>query len=138
MTGNRIVRPATAFSVSPTKGRKRPRIHDHAHLAFIKTLQCCVCGKPGPDAAHIRSASPLFGKRETGAGEKASDKFTVPLCREHHDESHKAGDELLWWASKRIDPFLLALALHHASGDDEIAEVILQSHARSARGGRTP
>lgn len=135
--GQRIIRPETAFSVSPTKGNKRPRVKDHAHLAFIRTLKCCLCGKPGPDPAHIRSASALFGKRETGMGEKASDKWTVPLCREHHDEQHKAGNELLWWAAKNIDPFGLALALHHATGDDEVAEGIIRSHALPAadRGG---
>lgn len=129
MTGQRIIRPDTAFSISPAKGQKRPRERNENHLAFIRTLKCCLCGKPGPDPAHIRSASPIYGKRETGAGEKASDKWTVPLCREHHDEQHKAGNELLWWASKGIDPFGLALALHHATGDDEVAEGIIQSHS---------
>jgi hypothetical protein len=127
MTGQRIIRPNTAFSVSPTKGQKRPREHNHAHLAFIRTLRCCLCGAPGPDPAHIRSASPIYGKRETGMQEKPSDKWTVPLCRTHHDEQHKAGNELLWWASKKIDPFGLALALHHATGDDEVADGILRA-----------
>jgi hypothetical protein len=54
-----------------------------------------------------------------------------PAVPEHHDEQHAAGNELLWWASKGIDPFGLALALHHASGDDEIAESILRSHMRT-------
>jgi hypothetical protein len=130
MTGQRIVRPDTAFSVASTRQR-RPRVEDKQHLAFIRTLRCCVCGAPGPDPAHIRSASAIHGKRETGGAEKASDKWTVPLCRSHHDDQHAAGNELLWWASKGIDPFGLALALHHASGDDEIAESILRSHMRT-------
>ena len=132
MTGQRIIRPDTAFSISPVKGQKRPRETNHAHLAFIRGLKCCICGKPGPDPAHIRSASSLYGKRETGLGEKASDKWTVPLCRPHHSEQHDAGNELVWWASKKIDPFGLALALHHASGDDVVAEAILNSHSRAA------
>lgn len=134
MTGQRIIRPATAFSVSPSKGRRRPRMYDHAHLAFIRSLTCCLCGKLNPDAAHIRSANPLYGKRETGVGEKASDRWTVPLCREHHNQQHNE-NELAWWRLQKIDPFLLALALHHASGDPEIADGILQSHARTARHG---
>jgi hypothetical protein len=132
MTSQRIIIPKTAFSISPAKGQKRPRVHDHAHLAFVRTLKCCICGNPNVEAAHIRSASALYGKRETGASEKASDKWAVPLCREHHKEQHDAGNELLWWASKRIDPFGLALALHHASGDDHVCEAIIQSHQRSA------
>jgi hypothetical protein len=126
MTGQRIIRPATAFSVASTK-QKRPRERDEKHLAFIRSLRCCLCGKPNPDPAHIRSANPIYGKRETGGGEKASDKWTVPVCREHHEQQHAAGNELLWWASKRIDPFGLALALYAASGDDDIADGILRS-----------
>ncbi len=124
--GQRIIRPDTAFSVARTK-QKRPREENAKYLAFIRGLKCCLCGAPGPDPAHIRSANPMFGKRETGAGEKASDKWTVPLCRPHHDEQHKAGNELLWWASKGVDPFGLALALYHATGDDEMAEGILNA-----------
>lgn len=128
---HRIIRPDTAFSVASTK-QKRPRVKDDTHLKWIRTLQCCVCGNPSPDPAHIRSASPLHGKRETGGGEKASDKWTVPLCRAHHDEQHDAGNELLWWAGKGIDPFGLALSLYAATGDDEIAEGIIRSHRGAA------
>jgi hypothetical protein len=131
MTGQRIIRPATAFSVASTK-QKRPRVEDAAHLKFIRTLRCCICGKPDPDPAHIRSANAVYGKRETGGAEKASDKWTVPLCREHHDEQHDAGNELIWWASKGVDPFGLALALHSCSGDDEIAEGILRSNMKAS------
>jgi hypothetical protein len=123
MKPQRIIRPATAFSVASTKQR-RPRERDEKHLAFIRSLKCCICGAPGPDPAHIRSASAIHGKRETGGSEKPHDKWTVPLCRTHHDEQH-SGNEILWWASKGIDPFVLALSLYGASGDDEVADSIL-------------
>jgi hypothetical protein len=131
MTAQRIIRPATAFSVASTK-QKRPRVEDKQHLAWIRTLNCCICGKPGPDPAHIRSANAIYGKPETGGQAKPADKWVTPLCRDHHDEQHKAGHELKWWASKGIDPFGLALALHSATGDDEIAEGILCSHRMRA------
>jgi len=127
MTAQRILRPATAFSVASTKQR-RPRERDEKHLEFIRGLRCCLCGAANPDPAHIRSANPIYGKRETGGGEKASDKWTVPLCRREHEQQHAVGNELKWWASKGIDPFGLALALHSASGDQEIAEAILRAN----------
>lgn len=130
MRAQRIVPPSTAFSVAKTK-QKRPRIEDAEHLKFIRGLKCCICGAPNPDPAHIRSASPIYGKRETGGAEKPSDKFVTPLCRVHHDEQHAAGNELVWWASKGVDPFGLALALHSASGDEDIAEGIIQSNMRA-------
>lgn len=129
MKPQRLIRPDTAFSIASTK-QKRPRERDEGHLKFIRSLRCCLCGKPGPDPAHIRAASAVYGKRETGGAEKASDKWTVPLCREHHDEQHAAGNELTWWASKRIDPFGLALALYAATGDEEIADGIIRSQPR--------
>ncbi len=131
MKAQRIVPPATAFSVVKTK-QKRPRVEDAEHLKWIRTLRCCICGAHNPDPAHIRSANGVYGKPETGGQQKPADKWVTPLCRTHHDEQHKAGNELLWWASKNVDPFGLALALHSCSGDDEIAEGILQSNMRRA------
>lgn len=127
MKPQRIIRPDTAFSIASTK-QKRPRIEDRKHLAFIRSLTCCICGKPRPDPAHIRSANAIYGKRETGGAEKPSDKWVVPLCREHHDQQHAAGNELLWWAASGIDPFGLALALHSASGDEEISDGIIRAN----------
>jgi hypothetical protein len=133
MIPQRIVRPTTAFSVASTKQR-RPREQDPKHLVFIRSLKCCICGIRNPEAAHIRSSSDVHGKRETGGGEKPSDKWVVPLCRVHHDEQHAAKkrddatSELTWWVSKRIDPFGLALSLYAHSGDDELAESILNAN----------
>ena len=126
MKPQRIIRPITAFSVASAKQR-RPRQEDKDHLSFLRGLHCCLCGAPGPDAAHIRAASPVHGKQESGLQRKPGDKWVVPLCRAHHDEQHQ-GNELLFWAKHGIDPFTLALALYGATGDEEIAEAILQSN----------
>jgi hypothetical protein len=126
VTAQRIVRPATAFSVASTKQR-RPRERNDKHLAFIRTLCCCICGAPGPDAAHIRSASPVHGKRETGGAEKPADKWIVPLCRSHHDQQHSM-NELKFWAMHGVDPFGLALSLYAHSGDEELADSILRAN----------
>jgi hypothetical protein len=44
-------------------------------------------------------------------GRKASDEFTVPLCRGHHREVHRSGDEAVWWKKARIDPTVTARTL---------------------------
>ena len=127
MKPQRIIRPITAFSVASAKQR-RPRQEDKEHLSFLRGLHCCLCGAPGPDAAHIRAASPIHGKQESGLQRKPDDKWVVPLCRAHHDEQHASGDELKFWTARGLDPFGLALSLYAASGDDEVAEAILQSN----------
>jgi hypothetical protein len=37
-------------------------------------------------------------------GRKVSDEFTVPLCRVHHRELHRRGDEKAWWESVSLNP----------------------------------
>jgi hypothetical protein len=44
-------------------------------------------------------------------GRKVSDEFTVPLCRGHHRELHRSGDEVAWWRKQAIDPAAAARAL---------------------------
>ena len=40
-----------------------------------------------------------------------SDEFTVPLCRGHHREVHRSGDETAWWSKAGIDPTIAARVL---------------------------
>src|SRR5690349_444364 len=105
MSGYRLIRPETAFSVIR---QRRPRDKKPDHLKFIAKLVCCLCGASNPDPAHLRAPYPQLGKRATGMAEKPDDKWTVPLCRREHDEQHAAGDEVAWWQSKGINPFPLA------------------------------
>ena len=91
--------------------QRMPRIKDNKHLDYIRSLPCCICGGIDTEAAHIRTASLEHGKSHTGMAEKPSDKWSVPLCNRHHREQHDFGNELKWWASKGIDPFLLAIGL---------------------------
>jgi hypothetical protein len=39
-------------------------------------------------------------------GRKVSDEFTVPLCRAHHHDLHRHGNEL--WANVQITPLPVA------------------------------
>jgi hypothetical protein len=96
-----------------TLSQRQPRIEDAAHLARVRLMPCLICGRPGSDPAHLRSAAPQYGKRLTGMGEKSSDCWVLPLCRTHHEAQHRDGDELRWWARHGIpDPFAIAVALY--------------------------
>jgi ERF superfamily len=76
-----------------------PRRHrDKAHLKFVATQPCLVCGRSPSDAHHLRFTQPR------AMGRKVSDEFTVPLCRTHHRDNHRFGDEVAWWGRQAIDP----------------------------------
>lgn len=122
----RLIRPATAFSVGRPSTRKQPREKSGAHLKFIRYLGCVKCGgHRDVEAAHVRMASPVHGKRETGKGEKPSDKWTVPLCSTHHAQQHELGEEKFWNALN-INPCDLALALWACTGDENNGETIIR------------
>ncbi len=74
---------------------KDQRLRDKAHLAFVASQPCLVCGRRPSHAHHLRFAQPR------AMGLKVSDEFTVPLCNGHHDELHRTGDERAWWAQAR-------------------------------------
>jgi hypothetical protein len=78
----------------PEPRRQRNKIH----LRFVAKQPCVVCGRQPCDAHHLRFA------QTRGLGVKVSDEFTVPLCRGHHRELHRAGNEANWWNTRGIDP----------------------------------
>jgi hypothetical protein len=81
------------------------RIRDREHVKSVAKQACLVCGRRPADAHHLRFAqSPALGR-------KVSDEFTVPLCRGHHREVHRCGDEAVWWNKAGIDPTVTARAL---------------------------
>ena len=66
---------------------------------------CLVCGRTPSDPHHLRFLQPR------ALGRRVSDEFTVPLCRIHHRELHRQGDEAAWWGKLSIDPVPVALKL---------------------------
>jgi hypothetical protein len=66
------------------------RIRDREHVKSVAKQPCLVCGRSPADAHHLRFA------QSTALGRKVSDEFTVPLCRGHHREVHRHGDEAAW------------------------------------------
>ena len=129
MRATRIDRPDTAFTGAGLP-RRRPRQRADRHLKWLRTLPCAICGKRGNiHAAHLRAASPRYGKRAVGFGQKPDDCWATPLCADHHllgDDAQHHGNELAFWARNGIDPFAVALALWRASGDDEMGFLILR------------
>ena len=102
----------------PQRGRRRPRkrqtskavnksalvlpeprrIRDREHVRFVARQSCLVCGRAPSDAHHLRFA------QSRALARKVSDEFTVPLCRGHHREVHRCGDEAAWWQKVGINP----------------------------------
>jgi hypothetical protein len=81
------------------------RVRDKEHLKFVATQPCLICGRTPADAHHLRFA------QHHALGQKVSDEFTVPLCRGHHREVHRYGNEAEWWKRTTIDPTVTARAL---------------------------
>src|SRR6516225_1053430 len=81
------------------------RIRDREHVKSVAKQPCLVCGRRPADAHHLRFAQPPT------LGRKVSDEFTVPLCRGHHREVHRCGDEAAWWDKTGIDAAAAARAL---------------------------
>ena len=118
-TGETRVRKAQAKGSKAPRNRKRssaidksvlmlpePRqIRDRAHVKFVAKHPCLICGRQPSDAHHLRFA------QSRALGRKASDEFTVPLCRGHHREAHQCGDEAAWWKDIGINSAMSARAL---------------------------
>jgi hypothetical protein len=81
------------------------RLRDKDHLRFVAKQPCLVCGRIPADPHHLRFA------QHRALGRKVSDEWVVALCRGHHREVHRHGDEALWWKNTGIDPTLTARAL---------------------------
>jgi hypothetical protein len=94
---------------------KTIRLRDKDHRKFVSSQPCVVCGRTPADAHHLRFAQPR------ALGRKVSDEFTVPVCRVHHRELHRHGDEAGWWLNIKIDPLPIAHRLWQRVGRDNLA-----------------
>jgi ERF superfamily len=81
------------------------RIRDRDHVRLVSKQPCLICGRRPTDAHHLRFA------QSRALGRKVSDEFTVPLCRGHHREIHRCGNEAVWWIKTGIDRAVAARAL---------------------------
>lgn len=95
---------AAALSI-PKEARRRSK----AHLVFVRSQPCLVCKQSPCDAHHLKFA------QQRALGRKVSDEFTVPLCRAHHQQLHRNGNEKAWWANLQIAPLEAAKELWDAT-----------------------
>jgi hypothetical protein len=114
------------------------RIRDRDHVRFVAKQPCLICGRMPSDAHHLRIA------QSRALGRKVSDEFTVPLCRGHHREVHRYGDEAKWWKAANVDPTAAADALwretrplpnrQDSQGAESDAKVITRNGSVGRRG----
>lgn len=98
---------AMASAVTPIQ--RPPRRRNKRHLLFVASQPCLVCQRSPADAHHLKFA------QTKALGRKVSDEYTVPLCREHHQDLHTRGDERTFWADLGMTPLETAKELWAAS-----------------------
>src|SRR5262249_31700769 len=121
---------------------KTVRLRDKAHRKFVSRQACLVCGRTPSDPHHLTFMQPR------ALGHRVSDEFTVPVCRVHHRELHRQGDEAAWWGKLSIDPVPVALKLwQHTrvngaaipiSGGTEIGSGVATLASQQGPAGTTP
>ena len=98
---------------------KPVRLRDKDHRKFVLRQPCLVCGRVPSDPHHLTFTQPR------ALGRRVSDEFTVPVCRVHHRELHRSGNEAAWWRKLNIDPLPVALRLwQHTREDGEPAPMM--------------
>jgi hypothetical protein len=98
--------PSTEINAEGVTAISKPvRERDRDHLRFVAAQPCLVCGRTPSDAHHLKFAE------QRAMGRKVSDRFAVPICRLHHRELHRRGNERVWWQNQGIDPLPIATSL---------------------------
>jgi hypothetical protein len=106
-------RPAGRIDKSQLTLSEPKRLRDKAHLKYVASQPCLICGRQPSDPHHLRFAQPR------AIGMKVSDEFTVPLCRGHHRQLHQAGNEVTWWEDLKIDALEIARGLWEQTRKNE-------------------
>ncbi len=91
---------------------KTVRLRDKDHRRFVLRQACLVCGRVPSDPHHLTFTQPR------ALGRRVSDQFIVPVCRVHHRELHRSGNEAAWWRKLNIDPIPIALGLWEQTRTD--------------------
>lgn len=95
--------------LKPDHYKPKPRVRSVAHRDWVRSHHCSVpgCQLMPIEVAHVNTAA------NRGVGRKASDAYTVSLCRDHHAESHRG--ERTFEAKHGIRMMALAREFYFAS-----------------------
>lgn len=95
--------------LAPDTYKPKERLRSTAHRDWVRRFRCSVpgCQLMPIEVAHVNRAS------NGGMARKASDAFTVSLCRDHHAESHRG--ERTFEKKHGIDLMALAQEFYRAS-----------------------
>jgi hypothetical protein len=106
---------------------KTVRLRDKDHRKFVLRQPCLVCGRVPSDPHHLTFTQPR------ALGRRVSDEFIVPVCRLHHGELHRSGDEVAWWQGFNIDPLPVALRLwQHTRANGELTPMMQAQAVKTA------
>jgi hypothetical protein len=75
--------------LKPDHFKPKERLRSPAHRDWVRGHHCSVpgCQLMPIEVAHVRRGG------GGGMGRKSSDAFTLSLCREHHAEQHRIGEQ---------------------------------------------
>ena len=104
------------------------RIRDRDHVRYVAKQPCLICGRRPSDPHHLRFA------QNRALGRKVSDEFVVPLCRGHHREVHRCGDEAAWWGNIGVNPMVAARTLWVATHQElaALGQAVIESPASNS------
>ena len=115
---------APSLAIPKEPNRKRSK----THLLFVRARPCLVCQQTPVDAHHLKFA------QQRALGRKVSDEFTVPLCRAHHQDLHRHGNEKAWWSNMQIEPLPIARELWEDSPVHGTANPSIEANSHSLMG----
>jgi hypothetical protein len=85
-----------------TVRKDKTKIRSRAHLNWVKQHACVIpmCNSERPiDPCHMKTGG------GAGMGLKSCDTTAVSMCRDHHDEQHRIGEEAFF---AKYDPLVMA------------------------------
>jgi len=107
--------------------------NSEAHLVCIRKLPCVCCGvlDERNDPHHL-----LSGTGERGMAIRSSDRWTVPVCRIHHDELHAVtgkGEARFFRSFGYASVIDLCAALWAVTGDLEKMRRVILAHRNAGK-----